>query len=106
MAAANTASGQIKLYPIGGKILVKPDEVESTTPSGLVISASTKGEKPQRGTVIALGTGKLDSKGEVIPFHVAIGDSVVFEKYGPKELEQDGDTYLILEEDDILAVVK
>jgi chaperonin GroES len=98
------AAAKVKLQPIGGNVLVKPDEIESTTASGLVIAASAKGEKPQRGTVVALGTGKLNDKGEKIPFNVAIGDIVIFKKYAPDEVEVDGDGYLIMEEQDILAV--
>ncbi len=99
------AAAKIKVQPIGGNILVKADEAESITPSGLVIS-STKGEKPQRGTVVALGTGKLNDKGDKIPFSVNVGDVVIFKKYGPDEVEEDDETYLVMEESDILAIVK
>ena len=100
------ANAKLKLQPIGGNILVKADEVETTTASGLVIAASAKGEKPQKGKVIALGTGKLNDKGEKVAFHVAVGDVIIFKKYAPDEVEVDDETYLIMEEQDVLAVVK
>jgi chaperonin GroES len=101
MAAANT---KLPLKPIGGNILVRPDEQEETTPSGLVISATAKGEKPQRGTVLALGTGKKDKDGKELPWSVNIGDVVYFKKYSPDEIEVEGVKYLIMEETDLLAV--
>lgn len=92
------------MKPIGSNILVKPESQDETTPSGLVISASAKSEKPQRGEVLALGTGRKDKDGKVLPFSVEVGDVVVFKKYSPDEIEVDGETYLIMEETDILAV--
>ncbi|MFW5702437.1 MAG: co-chaperone GroES [Candidatus Dojkabacteria bacterium] len=95
-----------KLTPIGGNILVKPVEEEKKTASGIVIPDSASKEKPQRGEVIALGTGRVDADGKKVDFNVKVGDTVVFKKYGPDELEQDDETFLIMEESDILAVVK
>ncbi len=97
---------KIGLQPLGGNILVKPEELETTTPSGIVISSTNKGEKPERGKVVALGTGKVDSEGKDVPFNVEVGDEVLFKKYAPDEVEVDGESYLIMEESDILAVVK
>lgn len=99
------AKSKLPLQPLGANILVEPVEVEQTTASGLVIASSAKGEKPQKGTVIALGTGKRDDKGAVIPFNVKVGDQVLFKKYSPDEVEFDGKEYLIMEEHDILAVI-
>jgi chaperonin GroES len=94
-----------KISPIGGNILVKP-ETEQTTASGIVLPDTVDKEKPQRGKVVALGTGKLNEKGEVIPFNVKVGDVVIFKKYSPDEIEVDGEEFLIMEENDVLAVVK
>jgi len=99
-------SNKLPLKPIGGNILVKPESAEETTPSGLVISSSAKAEKPQRGQVLALGTGKKDKDGKPLPFNVEVGDVVVFKKYSPDEIEIENQTYLIMEEGDILAVVE
>lgn len=94
-----------KLQPIGGNILVKP-EAEQKTASGIVIPDTVDKEKPQRGKVITLGTGKLNEKGEKLAFNVKVGDTVMFKKYSPDELEVDGEDYLIMEESDILAIIK
>ena len=94
-----------KLQPIGGYILVKP-ETEQTTSSGIVLPDTVDKEKPQKGKVIALGTGKLNDRGEKIPFSVKVGDMVIFKKYSPDEIEVDGEEYLIMEESDILAIIK
>lgn len=97
-------SKSLPIKPIGGSILVKPEEQEETTASGLVISSSAKDEKPQKGTVLALGTGKLDQDGKKLPWNIKEGDVVFFKKYSPDEIEVDGDTYLIMGESDVLAV--
>lgn len=97
-------SAKLPLKPIGGNILVLPDQQDETTPSGLVISATAKGEKPQRGKVLALGTGKKDKDGKALPWNVEVGDVVYFKKYSPDEIELEGETYLIMDENDILAV--
>lgn len=94
----------LPLKPVGGSILVKPEVQEETTASGLVISASAKDEKPQKGTVLALGTGKLDKDGNSLPWNVKVGDVVFFKKYSPDEIEVEGESYLIMEESDVLAV--
>ena len=95
-----------KIKPIGGNILVKPIEEESKTASGIVLPDTVDKEKPQKGEVIALGTGKLNEDGEKIPFNVKVGDIVVFKKYSPDEISIDDEDYLIMSEDDILAVIE
>lgn len=100
------ASKKFTIQPLGGNILVKPKEQETTTASGLVIAASsTKGEKPQQGEVVALGTGKLDKDGNSVAWNVKLGDMVLFRKYSPDEVESDGETFLIMKEEDVLAVI-
>lgn len=95
-----------RIIPLGGNILVKPKEAETTTASGLVIAASSaKGEKPEQGEVVALGTGKFDDNGKKVEWNVAIGDTVLFRKYSPSEVEMDGEEYLIMKEEDVLAVI-
>lgn len=95
----------LPLKPIGGKILVQPKPEETTTASGLVISSTAKGEKPQQGTVVALGSGKRDKDGKALEWEVKVGDEVLFKKYSPDEVELGSDKYLIMEESDILAVL-
>ena len=94
-----------KVRPIGGFILVKPEDKDEKTASGLIIQTSDK-ERPQRGEVVSLGTGKLDSNGNPIPWNVKQGDIVMFKKYAPEEVEVEGVNYLIMQESDILAVVE
>jgi chaperonin GroES len=96
----------VNIQPIGPHILVQPVKEEEKTASGLIIQTSGKGEKPKKGKVIALGTGAKDENGKDIPFSVKVGDTVLFKKYAPEEIEMDGEEYLIMKESDILAVVK
>lgn len=94
-----------KLTPIGGNILVRPVAEEKVTSSGIVLPDTVNKEKPQKGEVVALGTGKLNDSGEKIAFNVKVGDQVIFKKYGPDEIEVENDDYLIMEESDILAII-
>jgi len=94
-----------KLQPIGGNILVRP-ETEQQTAAGIVLPDTVDKEKPQRGKVVALGTGKLNDKGEKIKFNVKVGDIIVFKKYSPDEIEVDDEELLIMEESDILGIIK
>lgn len=96
---------QNKLSPIGAKILVSPEEKEEKTASGIFIPQTASQEKPQKGKIIALGTGKVTSEGKVLSFNVKVGQTVLFKKYSPDSLEIDGKEYLIMEEEDILAVI-
>ncbi len=93
----------MKVKPLRDKILVKPESEEETTKAGIILPDSAK-EKPQRGKVVAVGSGKLDD-GEIIPLEVKEGDIVIYEKYGPSEIKVDGEDLLIIKEDDILAVM-
>lgn len=95
-----------KLTPIGGNILVKALEQETVTESGIVLPDTVSKEAPQKGEVIALGAGKRDEKGNLVPFSVQVGDKVFFKKYGPDKLEVDGEEYLVMEESDVLAIFK
>lgn len=94
----------VNIKPLEDKILVQINEAETTTASGLVIPDSAK-EKPQEATVIAVGPGRFDEKGERIPVDVAEGDTVIFSRYGGTEIKYNGEEYLILSARDVLAVV-
>ncbi|RMD77227.1 co-chaperone GroES [Candidatus Dojkabacteria bacterium] len=94
-----------KIKPVGEYILVKPSKEEESTPSGLILQSSSKSERPQKGEIIALGAGKLNEKGERVPFSVEVGQMVLFKKYSPEEVELDGETYLLMREQDILAIL-
>jgi chaperonin GroES len=95
----------MKLQPLGDRVVVKPkDEDEARTPSGLVIPDTAK-EKPQLGEVLAVGPGEFQD-GERLPMDVAVGDVVVYSKYGGTEVKYEGTEYLILSARDLLAVIK
>jgi chaperonin GroES len=95
----------MNLKPLGDRVIVKPAEAEEQTASGLVIP-DTAQEKPQRGEVVAVGEGKRDDDGERIPVDVAVGDVIIFGKYGGQEIKIDGVEYKILEERDVIAIVQ
>ena len=93
------------IKPLGDKVLVQIVEAETTTASGLVIPDSAK-EKPQEATVIAVGPGRANDKGELTPVGVNEGDTVIFSKYGGTELKYNGEEYLLLSARDLLAVIE
>src|ERR1700735_4582136 len=96
----------MKLQPLEDRIVVRPSEAEETTASGLVIPDTAK-EKPQQGEVLAVGPGRRsENTGEIIPVDVAVGDVVVYSKYGGTEITVDGEDLLILEVRDVKAKVK
>jgi chaperonin GroES len=94
----------VSIKPLEDRIVVKALEAETTTASGLVIPDSAK-EKPQEGEVLAVGPGRIDDKGNRVPLDVAVGDKVIYSKYGGTEVKYAGEEYLILSARDILAVV-
>ena len=96
----------MNLQPLEDRLVVRPSESEETTASGLVIPDTAK-EKPQQGEVLAVGPGKRSEQtGEIIPVDVAVGDTVVYSKYGGTEITSGGEDLLILNARDVLAIVK
>ncbi len=89
----------LKIQPLSDRVLVEPQQAEAKTASGIYIPDSAK-EKPQQGTVVAVGNGKKDE-----PMTVKVGDTVLYGKYSGTELKLDGKDYLMMREDDILAIV-
>ncbi|MEK7180338.1 MAG: co-chaperone GroES [Patescibacteria group bacterium] len=101
---SNQKSGTIQ--PLGDRVLIKPISAdEKKTASGIIIPDTIDKEKPEQGIVIAVGEGKYDD-GKLIPVSVKKGQKVVFSKYGYDEIKIDGEEYYILEEKNILAIVK
>ena len=95
----------MKLQPLEDRIVVEANEAETTTVSGLVIPDTAK-EKPQQGTVLAVGPGRRsEQSGEIIAIDVTVGDVVVYSKYGGTEITVDGKDLLILSQRDVLAKV-
>lgn len=102
------AMNKSKINPIGDRVVIKPllpEEAGTMTASGIIIPDTVGKEKPERGTVIAVGPGKYEG-GKLIPIRVKVQDVVVFSKYGYDEVKVDGVEYLIIREDSILAVIK
>jgi len=92
----------MNLQPLEDRIVVRVSEAEETTISGLVIPDSAK-EKPQQGEVLAVGPGRFGDDNERVPMEVAVGDTVVYSKYGGTEITVDGEDLLILSSRDVLA---
>lgn len=95
----------LNLRPIGEYILVEPVEEDEKTASGLIIQSSNKNERPQKGKIVALGTGRRDENGKLVKFDVEVGQVVMFKKYSPEDIELDKKKYLLMKESDILGVV-
>ena len=89
----------IKIQPLADRVLVEPTAAETKTASGIIIPDNAK-EKPQKGTIVAVGNGKKDE-----PLTVKVGDTVLYGKYGGTELKLEGKDYLMMRESDILAIV-
>lgn len=96
--------GKIRIRPLDDRVVVKPLDAEEVTAGGIVLPDAAK-EKPQRGKVVAVGVGKLLDSGNRGELSVAVGDEVIFGKYGGSEVEVDGEEFKILRESDILAKV-
>ena len=95
----------MNLKPLDDRIVVRPNEAETQTASGLVIPDTAK-EKPQQGEVLAVGPGKrAESSGELIPVDIGVGDTVLYSKYGGTEVAVDGEDLLVLNGRDVLAIV-
>src|SRR5438128_6549123 len=94
-----------KIRPVGDRVVVKPTAREEVTKSGIVIPDTAK-EKPQEGTVLAVGPGRIDDKGNRVPIDVSVGDVVLYSKYGGTEVKYAGEDYLVLSARDVLAVIE
>ena len=94
----------VNIKPLEDRIVVQTLEAEQTTASGLVIPDTAK-EKPQEGEVVAIGPGRIDDNGNRVPLDVAVGDRVIFSKYGGTAIKHGGEEHLILSACDVLAVI-
>ncbi|MBI4504993.1 MAG: co-chaperone GroES [Chloroflexi bacterium] len=94
----------MKLRPLGDRVVIRPQEREEVTKSGLVIPDTAK-EKPQEGTVVAVGPGAVDDKGARRPLDVKEGDRVLYAKWAGTEVKVEGEEHLIVRESDILAIL-
>ena len=94
----------LNIKPLGSRLVVEPIEREDVTASGIVLPETAK-EKPQKGTILSVGDGDRNEKGERIPLDVKAGDTVLFAKYSGTEIKIDDKKLLILKESDVLAIV-
>ena len=94
----------VNIKPLGDRVLVQPLEEKEVKKGGIIIPDTAK-EKPQECKIVALGTGKRDEDGKLIEFTVKKGDKVLISKYGGTEVKVDGESYLIMREDDILGII-
>ncbi len=96
---------KLSITPLGDRVVVEPMAREEMSASGIIIPDTASREKPEQGTVVAIGTGKYEN-GSLVPMSVKVGDSVLFSKYGYDEVKVDGTEYLILSESSVLAVLQ
>jgi len=95
---------KMNLKPLGDRVVVEPLEKEERTASGIILPETAK-EKPQEGTIIAVGPGRRDDDGKLVPMDVKLGDVVLYAKYAGTEIKLEDKKVLILKESDILAIV-
>ena len=95
----------MKIRPLQDRVIVKRIEEEEKTKGGIIIPDTAK-EKPQEGKVIAVGKGKLNEDGKVVPLDVKVNDRILFGKYSGSEINMDGEEHLIMREEDILGVIE
>jgi chaperonin GroES len=94
----------LNLRPLGDRVVIEPSEGEEVTTGGILLPETAK-EKPQQGTIVAIGTGRRDENGKVVPMDTKLGDKVLYAKYAGTEIKVNGQKVLILKESDILAIV-
>jgi chaperonin GroES len=108
-SSANGKSTKRTIVPLGDRVLLKPlseEEMSRKSALGIIIPETVDKEKPEQGKVIAVGEGRYNDSGNLVPMRVKVGDRVVFSKYGPDEIKIDGEEYYILSESSILAIIK
>lgn len=96
----------MKIEPLHDKVVIRPASAEEVTASGLVIPQTASEEKPMQGEVVSVGPGKMLENGQRSVMSVKEGDTVLFTKYAPDEVEVDGEDYLVIDEDKILGIVR
>ncbi len=95
----------MNIKPLYDKVVIELQKAEEKTSSGIYIPETVTADRPQMGTVVAVGTGKMLASGEVKPLTVKVGEVVAFGKYGPAEVTVEGKDYLVVKEEDILAII-
>jgi len=103
--AKTSSTAKEKIKPLADYLMIEPLEQETTLPSGIILPDTAK-EKPQKGRIIATGNGKKNEKGEIVSLEVKVGDVVMYKKWGGTEVKLDGKEYLLVREEDVLAIVE
>ena len=96
----------MQIKPISDHVLIEPIKGEEKSKGGILLPQTAEKERPEQGKVVAVGPGKKDETGKIIPLEVKPGDKVLFTKYGPNEIKVDDKEYLIAKEEDILAILE
>ena len=96
----------MNIKPLADHVLIEPIKEEEKTKSGILLPETADKEKPEQGKVIAVGPGKKNDDGKVIPVEIKVGQKVLFTKYGPNEIKVEDKEYLIAKEEDILAIIE
>ncbi|MFZ2960022.1 MAG: co-chaperone GroES [Candidatus Ozemobacteraceae bacterium] len=94
----------MNITPTRNRVLVQPKEAETKTKGGIILPDTAGKERPHEGLVAAVGTGRVDNKGKIIPMQVKIGQTVIFAEWSGNEIEVEGKKHLLIKEDDLLAV--
>jgi chaperonin GroES len=97
-------SNNIPLQPLADRVIVEQVQAETTSALGIILPGSDK-EKPGMGVIVAVGPGRTDESGTLVPLSVTVGQTIVFSKYSPEEVEVENKKYLIVREESILAIV-
>lgn len=95
----------MNLKPLHNQVIIKSVKETEVTKSGLVLPSTAEKERPERGEVIAIGPGKLLENGQRAPMSVTVGQQIVFKKYSPDEIKVDGEEFLVIRDEDIIAVI-
>ena len=96
----------MNIKPLSDHILVEPLKEEEKTKSGILLPETAEKERPEQGKVVAVGPGRKTNAGKIIPIDIEVGDKILFTKYSPNEIKIDGKEYLILKQEDILAILE
>lgn len=105
--AKKASEKKIVVQPLGDRVLVRPEETkEEFSAAGFILPDTAHREKPEQGVVVAVGEGKRNERGDVLPLRIRPGDTVIFSKYGFDEVKIDDEKYYIVSESSILAIIK
>lgn len=97
---------KLRITPLGDRVVVRPEKFEEKTAGGIIIPDTARQEKPEKGMVVAVGEGKMNDDGRMLPMRTKVGDKVMFSKYGYDEVKIDGEEYFIISESNVVAILK